>query len=383
MDIPLRMLSTAGRTGKLRIDAGARKRPPPVAGQEETDQMSKVDDRPTDAVADPAARQRRRRDVMRRIRLAALAAVVLTVVAVVVVTVVDVAPPSKDDLIRQAGLIGKSELRIGVKEDQPGIALRDEKTGTYSGFDIDIAYLVAAELDFTREQVRLYPIESKDRARMQARDGDGFVTVDLVVASYSITDERRAMPDVGFSAPYLRTTQSVLTRRDHPTVQSLSDLRGEKVCSLTTSTSEQLASRSGVQAYTKNKVSDCVAGLRRGEFDAVTTDAAILAGFAHLYHDELRMHALGVDTDERWGINCGTNRALRDLVNLALYHSKYDPRDDRWEEAFRTNLLPEVRDSLPQQVAIDQQPAVDKVRVREWPWQKRALARPGVEAATW
>ncbi|NJC73486.1 transporter substrate-binding domain-containing protein [Planosporangium thailandense] len=345
--------------------------------------MSKVEERTADAASDPVARQRRRRDLMRRLRLAGLAAVVLTTVAVVVVTVVDVAPPSKDDLIREAGLIGKSELRIGVKDDQPGIALRDEKTGAYSGFDIDIAYMIAAELDFTREQVRFYPIESKDRARMQARDGDGFVTVDLVVASYSITAERRAMPDVGFSAPYLRTAQSVLTRRDHPTVQSLGDLRGEKVCSLTTSTSEQLAERSGVQAYTKNKISDCVAGLRRGDFDAVTTDAAILAGFAHLYHNELRMHALGVDADERWGINVGTNSALRDLVNLALYHSKYDPRDDRWEEAFRTNLLPEERDSLPQQVAIDEQPPVDKVRIREWPWRMRALARPGAEAATW
>jgi glutamate transport system substrate-binding protein len=301
---------------------------------------------------------------------------VLTLAAVVVTTVADVAPPSKDDLIRQAGLIGKSELRVGVKDDQPGIAERDEKTGKYSGFDIDIAYLVAADLGFDRQSVRFYPIESKDRARMQARDGDRFVTVDLVVASYSVTADRQAMPDIGFSAPYLRTAQTVMTRRDHPTVQSLGDLRGQTVCSLTTSTSEQLARQSGVNAVTRNKISDCVAGLRQKQYDAVTTDAAILAGFAYAYPDELRLHPLGVDKDERWGINAGTNTALKALVNLSLYRSKYDPRDTRWEEAFRNNLLPEEPASVPQQVAIEDQPPVDKVRIREWPWQRRALAPP-------
>jgi glutamate transport system substrate-binding protein len=343
--------------------------------------MTEVEEEPTDAGAESELQRRRNPELIRRLRLAGLAAVVLTLAAVVVTTIIDVAPPSKDDLIRRAGLIGKSELRVGVKDDQPGIAKYDEKIGKYSGFDIDIAYMVAADLGFDRESVSFYPIESKDRARMQARDGDRFVTVDLVVASYSITAARQAMPDIGFSAPYLRTAQTVMTRRDHATVQSLGDLRGETVCTLTTSTSEEQARRAGANPVTRNKISECVDGLRQKQYDAVTTDGAILAGFAHTHRDELRLHPLGVDTDERWGINAGTNKALRDLVDLSLYRSKYDPRDTRWEEAFRNNLVPEQPASVPQQVAIEDQPPVDKVRIREWPWQKRALAPLRVKVA--
>src|SRR5262249_55211988 len=37
---------------------------------------------------------------------------------------------------------------IGVKEDQPGLGYKDPTTGKYSGFDIEIARLVAAKLGF-------------------------------------------------------------------------------------------------------------------------------------------------------------------------------------------------------------------------------------------
>jgi glutamate transport system substrate-binding protein len=332
-----------------------------------------INERATDPLR-PPARRWSRQTVIRGMRLGALVLAVLIVVVVAVSAVTQTGPPSREELIQRAGLIGKSQLLIGVKDDQPGISLRDPQTGAYTGFDIDIAYMVAADLGFGRETVRFLPIESKDRARMQAQDGDRFATVDLVLASYSITQERLAIPGVSFSAPYLRTAQSVLTRRDHSSVQSLGDLRGQKVCSLTTSTSENSARRSDVQVVGKNKISDCVAGLRAKEFDAVTTDAAILAGFVHAHPDELRMHAIGVDADEQWGINAGSNAALRTLVDLSLYHSKYDPGDHRWEDAFQQNLLPEQPDSLPQEVAIGEQPPVAEVRVREWPWQRQAQA---------
>jgi glutamate transport system substrate-binding protein len=306
---------------------------------------------------------------MRAARLGAVILVALVAVVVVVTTVLHAVPPSRDDLLHQAGLVGKGELRIGTKFDQPGISLVDPRTGEYFGFDIDIAYMIAADLGFPRSAVKFLPIEAKDRARMQALENNHFVTVDLVIASYSITAERASLPGVLFSAPYLRTTQSVLTRRDHPSVQSLTDLAGQHVCSLTTSTSVIATQQAGLSVTQMNKISDCVDGLLSRKFDAVTTDAAILAGFAHLYPDKLKMHAIGLDADERWGINCGSNRALLDLVNLSLYHSRYDPNDHRWEDAFDRNLRSEQADALPQEVAIDEQPPVPKVRVREWPWQ--------------
>ncbi|MGA8112658.1 MAG: transporter substrate-binding domain-containing protein, partial [Actinocatenispora sp.] len=313
------------------------------------------------------------------LRLVGVAAAVLIAVVVATTAVVHSGPPSKDDLIQQAGLVGKRDLLVGVIGDQPGIAVQDPATGQYSGFDIDIAYLVASDLGFDRDAVRFLSMDSKDRARMQARQGNQFATVDLAVAAFSITPHRAALPGVHFSAPYLRTAQSVLTRRDHPSVQSFNDLADEKVCTITTSTSVALRQANQSNVVGKNKISDCVDELLAHHVDAVTTDAVILAGFVHAHPDELRLHALGIDIDEQWGINTGSNTALRTLVNLSLYHSRYDPADDRWEKAFDRNLRPEQPDSLPQEVANGEQPEVPKVRVREWPWQRdEALAvRPG------
>src|SRR5262249_30498353 len=132
-------------------------------------------------------------------------------------------------LLRQAGLTGKRELLIGVKDDQPGIALRNPDTGTYTGFDIDIAYLIAGDLGFRPVDVRFLSIESEDRERMRAYDPKTktHVTVDMVIASYSITPARIAA-GANFSAPYLLTEQSVVTRKDHRQVEALGDLAAER-----------------------------------------------------------------------------------------------------------------------------------------------------------
>jgi glutamate transport system substrate-binding protein len=324
---------------------------------------------------EPVRRRWSRRGVMRAARFGAVATALAVAVAVAVVVAVGDAPPSRAELLERAQLVGKRELLIGVKDDQPGVSERDPGTRQFTGFDIDVAYLVAAELGFRRSEVRFLAIESEDRARMQARTESGeYVTVDLVVASYSVTEERERQPRVSFSAPYLRTEQSVVTRRDHPPVQTLADLRDRPVCTITTSTSGSAAERAGTRLRSKNRISECMTGLRAGEFDAVTTDAAILAGFVAADPQALRIHDVGLEAEEAWGINTGGNEALRQLVNLALYGSLHDPRDQRWEEAFDRHLRPKQQFNDPQPVAVASQPDVPKVEVRRWPWERGALA---------
>ncbi|GAA1784210.1 hypothetical protein GCM10009682_02990 [Luedemannella flava] len=317
-----------------------------------------------------------RRDARLRVaRLVAVGLALLLPAVAVVAFIVMKGPPSRQALLEDAGLTGKRELIIGVKDDTPGISLRDPVTGQFSGFDIDIAHMVAADLGFQRDQVRFLPIETEDRPKMQAREGDHFVDVDLVIASYSITRAREELPSVSFSAPYLRTEQSVVTRVGHSPVDSLEDLRGKTVCTLATSTSETAVSRAGAVITGKNRISECVDGLLKGAYDAVTTDAAILAGFVVAHRKQLKAHDIGLDAEERWGVNTGGNEALRTLVNLSLYNSLHDPRDQRWEEAFDRYLRGEQAANLPQQVAIDHQPEdIPHVRIRQWPWERVGAA---------
>ncbi|WP_433254309.1 transporter substrate-binding domain-containing protein [Streptosporangium sp. CA-135522] len=310
----------------------------------------------------------------RRFRLAAWIALVLAAIVVGASVMWVSGPPTEAELREKAGLFNKDRLRIGVKADTPGIALR-EQTGrrTFKGFEIQIAYLIAADLGYPPDKVDFLSIETEDRARMQALDGDGrFVRVDLVVATFSVTRARQEDPSVGFSTPYLYTEQSVVTRSDYPgKITSLGQLEGRKVCTLGTSTSEiELARATKAIVTAKNLISDCATGLKSGEFDAMTTDAAILAGFVAESGGALRHHDIALEKTEMWAVNTGSNKALRTLVDLALYRSYADPQDQRWEQAYQAYIDPMLSASPNVNVAQAEQPCALPPPVRRWPWER-------------
>jgi ABC-type amino acid transport substrate-binding protein len=303
-------------------------------------------------------------------RLAALGLALVLTLGVAVGRVLIGGPPSIADLRAQAGVDTWQELAIGVKDDQPGIAYYDKTTRIWSGFDVDVAYMIAEDLGFRRSEVRFYGIESEDRARMQAVDLDGRrVPVRLVIASYSITTERQDMPGVHFSAPYLLTEQSVLTLKGHARVSTFQDLKGKDACSLSASTSITAPEKAGAVLHNKNRISECVADLRQHKVEAVTTDAAILAGFKDRYPDEFEHWDIGLDSTERWGVNVGENKALGTLVDVTLYRSLKDPKDDRWEQAYRDNLQVETARNEQTPIAVAQQPGVARPDVRDLPWE--------------
>ncbi|WIM94842.1 transporter substrate-binding domain-containing protein [Actinoplanes oblitus] len=278
-------------------------------------------------------------------------------------------PPSVDELRAQSGVDSWSELHIGVKDDQFGTAYYDPATKIWSGFDIDVAYMIAEDLGFRRSEVKFYGMESEDRARMQATDVDGNrVPVQLVIASYSITPKRVA-DKVNFSQSYLYTEQSVMTLAGHRAVASLDDFAGQKVCTLSTSTSLTAPKEAGATVISKNRVRECFAMLNRHEVDAVSTDAAILAGWKARYPGKYDHWDLGLDGTERWGVNVGDNPALKKLVDLTLWRSYADPHDERWEQAFEKNFQTEVPANGKVPIAVAQQPRVIRPDVRELPWE--------------
>ncbi|MGX6601041.1 transporter substrate-binding domain-containing protein [Micromonosporaceae bacterium Da 78-11] len=305
-------------------------------------------------------------------RLAALGlALVLTLVLALVRVFVG-GPPSVAELRAQAGVDTWTVLPIGVKDDQPGTALR-HSDGHWSGFDIDIAYMIAEDLGFRRDEVKFYGIESEDRARMQATaiDAEGGkvrVPVKMVIASFSITQKRKD-EGVKFAGPYLETEQSVMTLKDHKPVSTFLDLKGKQVCSLSTATSLTPLKEAGAIVRGKNRISECFAELRSHEVEAISTDAAILAGWKYKFPDEFEHWDLGLENAEKWGVNVGENPALQKLVDLTLYRSLKDPKDDRWELAYQRNLQVEVEANGDTPIAVAQQPVVPRPDIRDLPWE--------------
>lgn len=307
---------------------------------------------------------------MAAVRLAALGLALVLALGIAVGRLLVGGPPSVAQLRAEAGVDGWTTLAVGVKDDQPGVAYREPGSGVWSGFDIDIAYMIAEDLGFRRGEVRFYAMESEDRVRMQATAADGTrVPVHLVVASYSVTAERESKPGVAFSAPYLYTEQSVLTLAGHAPISSLDDMRGQTVCTLSASTSQSAPTAAGATVIRRNRVSECFDELRRKTIDAVSTDAAILAGYKHRNPDEFAHWDLGMDTVEAWGVNVGENEALRKLVDLTLYRSLKDPADDRWETAYDEHFATQLESNGRTPIAQAQQPDVRRPDVRQLPWE--------------
>ena len=308
-------------------------------------------------------------------RLVAIGVIIILVLAFSWVRLFHIGPPSVEDLRRAAGVDEWKTLPIGVKDDQPGIAQRDSD-GKWSGFDIAIAYMIAEDLGFRHDDVRFYGIESEDRARMEATDPAGNpVPVKMVIASYSITEDREREPNVMFTQSYLHTEQSVITLAGHPKVASLDEFNHKKVCTLSASTSAKAAVDSGAVLTGRNRVSECFELLDHRKVDAITTDAAILGGFKAANPAKYDHWDLGWDKTEAWGVSVGANAALRDLVNITLYRSFKDPKDARWEQAYAGTIQTETvanktADRRPVPLARPQQPDTTRPRVRELPWEE-------------
>jgi glutamate transport system substrate-binding protein len=107
-------------------------------------------------------------------------------------------PDTMMDRIAERGTI-----QIGVKKDQPGIGFQEPGADSPRGFDIQMAEIVAAKLGIEPDGIEWVETVSKNREPF-LQNG----TVDLVLASYSITDERQEV--VGQAGPYYVTGQQRL-----------------------------------------------------------------------------------------------------------------------------------------------------------------------------
>ncbi|MEU6572395.1 glutamate ABC transporter substrate-binding protein [Streptomyces sp. NPDC046805] len=239
-------------------------------------------------------------------------------------------------------------LRVGVKEDQPYLGERDPATGTYSGFDIEIAKMMAASLGFPQDKVHFRTIASANR-ETALQNGQ----IDFYVGTYTINDKRKKL--VGFAGPYYMAGQSLLVRKNENDIHGPEDLDGKRVCSATGSTPYQRIKADYPKAIlvSYDTYSVCVDNLLTYQVDAVTTDDAILIGYAAKAPNELKVVGRPF-SEEPYGIGVphGDN-ALRLALDDALEARE---KNGDWKKAYDATLgLSGV--PAPKPPAIDRYPA--------------------------
>jgi glutamate transport system substrate-binding protein len=221
-------------------------------------------------------------------------------------------------------------LRIGIKFDQPGLGL---KLGDkYTGLDVDVATYVANKLGTDASKITWVQAPSAQRETLISTG-----QVDLVVATYSITDARKQK--VSFAGPYFIAGQDLLVRSDETAITGPDTLAGKKLCSVKGSTSAQKVKDKypGVQLQELGTYSECVAALIAKGVDALTTDDTILAGYAAQAQYTGKLKVVGKTfSQERYGIGLKKgDTALCQKVTDAITSMV---SDRSWQKAVDTNL---------------------------------------------
>ena len=241
---------------------------------------------------------------------------------------------------RMAEIQSSGKLTVGTKFDQPLFGLKG-LSGKPEGFDVEIAKILAAKLGIPADKIEFVESVSANREPFLQQK-----RVDLVVATYTINDKRDKVVD--FAGPYFLAGQDILVAKGNPkAITGPESLKGKRTCSVSGSTpAETVQEKYGlvagqdlqlVDVYTK-----CRDALANGQFDAVTTDNVILAGYVDAAPDKFELVGKPF-TEEPYGI--GIPEGQEDFcafINKTLTDSV---ADGSYAKAFTSTvgkIIPEV-----------------------------------------
>ena len=211
----------------------------------------------------------------------------------------------------RAGSIGP-KISVGISFDQPGLGFA--QSGQYEGLDVDVARYVVHELGYAESQIVFRQVKPANRERVLEQG-----QVDMVVAGYSITQERQKLVD--FAGPYLAAGQDLLVRRTQYDIAGVEDLAQKRVCVAAGSTSGALVRSLAPQAQVQEREEfpECVTALLSGDTDAASGDDFALAGLTHVRGGgQLRLVG-NPFSHERYGIGVPHgDPELVDVIDQAL-----------------------------------------------------------------
>ncbi len=232
-----------------------------------------------------------------------------------------------DEGTRMKELADAGSVTIGVKFDQPGIGFKGATDDQPQGFDPEIGKILAASLGIAPEDIEFKETISDNREPF-LQSGE----VDLVIASYSITDDRQKI--VGQAGPYYTTGQQLLVKSDSD-IATLADVKGTEVCSVTGSTSLDNIEQEGAKPRGFDTYSECVDQVLNGTVDAMTTDGAILLGYAAEKPDDLKV-VVDPFSEENYGV--GYSKDSPEMCEWIQSTIQSAEDDGTWADAFAATL---------------------------------------------
>lgn len=171
-------------------------------------------------------------------------------------------------------IIDRGVLRVGVKQDVPNFGYKNPDSGEFEGMEIDIARKIADQLGV---DIEFTPVTAQTRGPLLDNG-----QVDLVIATFTITDERKLL--YNFTSPYYTDAVGFLVNKDSG-IKTFTDLDGKTIGvaqgSITRKLISDLAEKHHITvnfaelgSYPELSVS-----LRAHRTDAFSVDQSILSGY--------------------------------------------------------------------------------------------------------
>lgn len=252
------------------------------------------------------------------------------------------AKPTFEAGTTMARLAEADKITVGTKFDQPLFGLKGPD-GKPVGFDVEIAKIIAGALGIDDDKITWVETVSANREPF-IQNGQ----VDIVVATYTINDERKQQ--ISFAGPYYIAGQQLMVRSDNTDIAGPDTLTGKTVCTAEGSTPAKNMREKFPQVELKltDGYSNCLEPLRNKQVDAVTTDNVILSGYVAQSEGDFKIVGEPF-TQEPYGIGLKKeDTAFRNFINDTL-EKAYS--DGSWAEAWKSTagtVLP-----LPQPPAVD------------------------------
>jgi glutamate transport system substrate-binding protein len=221
-----------------------------------------------------------------------------------------------DEGTTMAELNEAGSITVGTKFDQPGFGLANPE-GVPEGFDVEIAKIIAGKLGIAADDIEWVETVSANRESF-IQNGQ----VDIVVATYTINDDRKELVD--FAGPYYVAGQDIMVAKGNPLgIEGPDDLAGHNVCSVEGSTPADNIRENYPDAELTlfDVYSKCADALSNGQVDAVTTDNVILTGLVAGSPDAFELVG-NPFTEEPYGIGLEKgDDDFRDFINDVLEES--------------------------------------------------------------
>lgn len=196
--------------------------------------------------------------------------------------------------------------------------------GEIVGFDVDVMREVANRSGFTVD------FQNSGFSAIIPAVQQG--TFDVGASAFTINDERREQVD--FSVPYYENRLLVAVPADDTSITAEDDLRGKRVCTQETTTSEfylrDNLGHTNESLLLVPTAPQCKDALLRGDVDALMIDAAFVRNVIETSNGEIKQAFAPIDADEEFGIVVKKDRPeLLDAINTALNAMKSDGTLDR------------------------------------------------------